>query len=75
MRAMGIEMRTWSGGRAYFVLGAVHAVVFWITVTVLSPLVLVIGLLNDRRRLLHDIVLGTVIVNSRALAMMPSRPR
>ena len=31
MRVMDIEMRTWYGAPAYFVLGAVHAVVFWIT--------------------------------------------
>ena len=35
MRAMGIEMRTWYGAPAYFVLGAVHAVVYWISVSVL----------------------------------------
>src|ERR1700760_1294253 len=30
MRAMGVEMRVWHGGPMYFLLGAVHAVVFWI---------------------------------------------
>ena len=38
MRVMDIEMRTWYGAPAYFVLGAVHAVVFWLTVSVLTPL-------------------------------------
>ena len=65
MRVMDIEMRTWYGAPAYFVLGAVHAVVYWISVSVLTPLVLLVGLFNDRRRLLHDIVLGTVVINSR----------
>ncbi len=40
MRIMDIEMRTWYGAPAYFVLGAVHAVVFWITVSAITPLVL-----------------------------------
>ena len=40
MRAMDIEMRTWYGSPAYFVLGAVHAIVFWITVSVFTPLIL-----------------------------------
>jgi uncharacterized RDD family membrane protein YckC len=31
-------------------------------------LVLVVGLLNDRRRLLHDILVGTVVINSSARA-------
>jgi uncharacterized RDD family membrane protein YckC len=33
-------------------------------VSVLSPLVLLVGLFNRRRRLLHDVVLGTVIINN-----------
>jgi uncharacterized RDD family membrane protein YckC len=71
MRLMDIEMRTWYGAPAYFVLGAVHAVIYWVTVSLLTPLVLVVGLLNDRRRLLHDIVVGAIIINNpyRAEAM------
>jgi uncharacterized RDD family membrane protein YckC len=64
MRVMDLELRTWYGAPGYFLLGAMHAVLFWISVSVLSPLVLVIGLFNGRRRLLHDIVLGTVVVNN-----------
>jgi len=64
MRAMEIEMRTWYGAPAYFVLGAVHAIVYWITVSVLTPLVLVVGFFNARKRLLHDFVVGVVIINS-----------
>lgn len=64
MRAMEIEMRTWYGAPAYFVLGAVHAVVFWISVSIFSPLVLVVGFFNSRRRLLHDLLVGTVLVNN-----------
>lgn len=64
MRVMDLEMRTWYGAPAYFLLGAVHAGVFWITISALTPLVLVVGLLNDRRRLLHDILTGTVVINN-----------
>lgn len=64
MRMMGLQMRTWSGAPAYFVLGAVHALLFWISISVLTPFVLLVGLFNGRRRLLHDIVLGTVMINS-----------
>jgi uncharacterized RDD family membrane protein YckC len=64
MRVMDLELRTWYGAPGYFVLGAMHAVLFWISVSVLSPLVLLVGLFNGRRRLLHDIVLGTVVINS-----------
>jgi uncharacterized RDD family membrane protein YckC len=64
MRLMDLELRTWYGAPGYFVLGAVHAVCFWISISVLSPLVLLLGLFNSRRRLLHDFLLGTVIVNT-----------
>ncbi len=73
MRAMGIEMRTWYGAWAYFVLGAVHAVVYWISVSVLSPFILLVGFFNARRRLLHDMVVGTVVINSAGRAVSLQR--
>jgi uncharacterized RDD family membrane protein YckC len=63
MRMMGLQLRTSSGAPAHFVVGAVHAVLFWISISVLTPFVLLVGLFNGRRRLLHDIVLGTVMIN------------
>ena len=73
MRAMEVELRTWYGAPCYFVLGAAHAIVFWISVSVLTPLILVVGLFNGRRRLLHDMLVGTVLVNSppRAASLRP----
>jgi uncharacterized RDD family membrane protein YckC len=68
MRVMDLEMRTWYGAPAYFVLGAVHAVVFWLTVSFLTPLVLLVGFFNQRRRLLHDMLIGTVVINNPARA-------
>ncbi len=75
MRVMDLEMRTWYGAPSYFLLGAMHAVLFWISVSVLSPLVLLIGFFNGRRRLLHDVVLGTVVVNTsvRSAVGQPAR--
>ncbi|MDU0959029.1 MAG: RDD family protein, partial [Bradyrhizobium sp.] len=75
MRIMDLELRTWYGAPGYFVLGAVHAVCFWISVSVLSPFVLLVGLFNGRRRLLHDFVLGTVVINTsvRAQLAQPAR--
>jgi uncharacterized RDD family membrane protein YckC len=64
MRVMEIEMRTWYGSPAYFVLGAVHAVVFWVTVSAITPLVLLVSLFNGRGRCLHDILVGTVVINN-----------
>jgi uncharacterized RDD family membrane protein YckC len=68
MRVMDLEMRTWYGAPAYFVLGAVHAVAFWFTVSFFTPFVLLVAFFNERGRLLHDIMLGTVIINNTARA-------
>jgi uncharacterized RDD family membrane protein YckC len=64
MRVMDLELRTWYGAPGYFVLGAMHAVLFWVSISFLTPFILLVGLFNGRRRLLHDIVLGTVVINS-----------
>jgi len=75
MRVMGVELRTWYGAPGYFVLGAMHAVLFWVSVSFLTPLVLLVGPFNSRRRLLHDIMLGTIVINSSvaAQAAQPAR--
>lgn len=64
MRAMDLELRTFYGEPGYFVLGACHAVLYWVSMTFLTPAVLLVGLFNGRRRLLHDMVLGTVVINA-----------
>ena len=64
MRVMDLQMRTWYGAPAYSVLGAVHAIVFWFSISALTPFILLVAFFNQRRRLLHDIVLGTVVINN-----------
>jgi uncharacterized RDD family membrane protein YckC len=73
MRVMDLELRTWYGAPGYFVLGAAHAVLFWLSVSFLTPLVLLVGLFNGRRQLLHDLLLGTVVINS-AVRIQPAQP-
>ena len=75
MRVMDLEMRTWYGEPSYFLLGATHAVVYWISVSMLTPLVLLVGLFNGRRRLLHDIILGTVVINTSVRAEIAPQAR
>lgn len=70
MRVVDLEMRTWYGAPAYFVLGAVHAIAFWFSVSFFTPFILLVAFFNERRRLLHDIVLGTVIINNAQRAAM-----
>jgi uncharacterized RDD family membrane protein YckC len=77
MRTVDIEVRTWYGAPCYFLLGAVHAIAFWVTTSALTPLVLLVGLLNERGRLLHDFLLGTVVINNerRAALLRHALPR
>jgi uncharacterized RDD family membrane protein YckC len=70
MRVMDLELRTWYGASGYFVLGAVHAILFWFSVSALTPFILLVCFFNERRRLLHDIVLGTIVINNARRAAM-----
>lgn len=67
MRLLGIRMMTLNGGEPYFLLGAGHAILYWLSITLLSPFVVLVAPFNRRRRLLHDFVLGTVFVNDRPM--------
>ena len=73
-RAVRVVVVT-GGAPGYFVLGAAHAVLFWVSISVFTPFILLIGLFNARRRLPHDIVLGTVVINNsvRSPAGQPAR--
>jgi len=64
MRVLDLELRTWYGAPAYFVLGAVHGTLFWLTMSFLTPLILIVGFLNERQRLLHDMLVGAVVINN-----------
>jgi uncharacterized RDD family membrane protein YckC len=62
MRFMGVEVRTLSGEPVTYGLALLHAFGFWLSVSVLTPLVLLVSLFTARKQLLHDLVLGTVVV-------------
>lgn len=68
MRLVGIEMRTLGGEKMNPLLAVLEGLVYWILVGLLTPLVLVVGLMSNRHRLLHDMLLGTIMLNSTELA-------
>lgn len=47
-------------------MALLHAVVFWVSCALLTPLVLLVGLFTSRRQLLHDLVIGVLMVRRRA---------
>lgn len=64
MRAMGITMLRVDGSRMDFLTAIVHLALFWILNSVLTPLIMLAGLFTDRSRLVHDLLLGTVIART-----------
>jgi uncharacterized RDD family membrane protein YckC len=75
MRASGIEFRAWNGRRMFPLLAVMHALIFWFSVGILTPLILLVGLFTARKQLLHDLLLGVVALNSDALRRSETMPR
>jgi uncharacterized RDD family membrane protein YckC len=64
MRAMGIRLERLDGGRVDGTLAVLHSILFWVSVVPLTPLTLLVTLFTDRKRTLHDLVLGTVVART-----------
>jgi uncharacterized RDD family membrane protein YckC len=65
MRLFGLHLRTVEGTRVDFLVGAAHALLFYVFGTTMTPLVLLVGLLRRDRALLHDLVLRVRLVSRR----------
>ncbi|WP_180897713.1 RDD family protein [Martelella soudanensis] len=66
MRAMGLRMLRTDGLRIDFLTALVHLALFWLFNSLLTPLILLVGLFTDRKRLLHDFLIGAVVVREEA---------
>ena len=64
MSMMNIRLERLDGGRVDGMLAIVHSVLFWAGNVVLTPLILLATLFLDRKRALHDLLLGTVVVRA-----------
>jgi uncharacterized RDD family membrane protein YckC len=73
MQVAGVQIRTWSGQKMFPLLAILHALLFWVSVSVLTPLVLLAGLFTARKQLLHDLLLGVVALNADALRRREGR--
>ncbi len=65
MRANGIHILRLDGQKIDGITAVVHSVLFWAGNVVLTPLVLLVTLFSDRKRTLHDLLLGTVVARDR----------
>jgi len=61
MRMMGLRLDRLDGRPVDGLLAVVHTVLFWAGNVLLTPLILVAPLLVDRKRTVHDLLLGTVV--------------
>jgi uncharacterized RDD family membrane protein YckC len=61
-RMMGLEVRMWFGGKVTPLIAAFHALLFWFSLVVFCP-VLLWAFFDPRKRTLHDILAGVVVVN------------
>ncbi len=64
MRMMGIRLERLDGRPVDGMLAVVHTVLFWAGNVILTPFILLVTLFNVRKRTLHDLLLGTVVIRS-----------
>ena len=64
-RLMGLEVRMWFGGKVSPLVAAFHALLFWFSLVVFCP-ILLWALFDPRKRCLHDIVSGLIVVRRQA---------
>ena len=62
MRVPGVEVRSWTGERPTYLQAFVQTILFYATVYPTWSLVLLVSLFNPRRRTLHDILAGTLVI-------------
>jgi uncharacterized RDD family membrane protein YckC len=66
MRLMGVQVRSWDGGRATYLHALIASALFWFLVPLTGGLILLAAPFSDRRRHVHDMLSGTVVINARA---------
>src|SRR5260370_10773273 len=79
MRAFDLQLRSWDGERPMFLQALAHAVLFYLTVGATCFLILLFALFNRRKRPLHDLLSGMLIIPHPAAIAPPTpeprRPR
>lgn len=70
MSLCGLEVRSWTGQRPSVWQGILMAALFYATIGPTGGLVLLVALFNGRRRTLHDLLSGTVVVRRLPAALL-----
>jgi uncharacterized RDD family membrane protein YckC len=56
-------------------LAVMHGLIFWFSVGLLTPLILLVGLFTERKQMLHDLLVGVVALNAGPLHRDEGTPR
>ena len=64
MRCFDVELRSITGERPGFLQALAQTALFYITIGVTCSLILLLVLFNRRKRTLHDLLAGTVLVRT-----------
>jgi uncharacterized RDD family membrane protein YckC len=64
MRIMNIRLERLDGAPIDGMTAVVHSVLFWAGNVILTPLILLATLVLDRKRTVHDLLIGTVVTRS-----------
>ena len=62
MQFMGVEVRSLSGTRPSLLQAFIMTGLFYLSISIATPLILIVAFLNDRRRCVHDILSATIVV-------------
>lgn len=66
MQVMDLTMERDDGRRIDFSIAVVHVIAFWVINSLLTPFLLLAGLFTSRKRLIHDMLLGTCVTRASA---------
>jgi len=70
MRLLGIELRAIDGGRPGYLQSGIRTLLYYATLAVFTPLILLVVLFNREGRGVHDFLSGTVVVNRLEVAIV-----
>jgi uncharacterized RDD family membrane protein YckC len=66
MRLLGLQVRSWDGAYPGYLQAFIASALFWFLVPLTGGLILLVAVFSNRRRHVHDLLSGTVVINARA---------
>ncbi len=64
MRMFDLQLRSWNGEKPVFVQALAHTVLFYLSVGATGSLILLFSFFNRRKRTLHDVLAGMLMVRT-----------